>query len=185
MVKMNKNKELSSKIKDPRKTRKGVSRQNQAVLDVLMKFRLVVNTAKRHYSWIEKQCGVSGAHMWALAEIKESPDIRASDLAAVMAIHQTTVSNLLDKLESQGHIRRNRSANDRRTVTLSLTKSGEKLVDRAPHPARGILPDALLRLDPPALQTLAQLLDQVLGKMNTGEKKSMKKPLAEILSGMS
>ena len=179
---MNKNNKLQLTGKRTTKGRPGVPRRKQVVLDVLMKFRLVINTAKRHYSWIEKQCGVSGAHMWALSELQESPDMRASDLAAVMAIHQSTVSNLLDKLESEGYIQRNRPTDDRRTVTLSLTKSGKALVERAPHPARGILPDALHQLDPATLQSLDHLLTRLLGEMNSVDRKSMKKPLADTLS---
>jgi len=179
---VNKNNKLSSKKHELPKRRQDALRRNQRVLDVLMQFRLVINSAKRHYAWIEKQCGVSGAQMWALWELNESPGMRASDLAAAMAIHQSTISNLLDKLESEGYIRRDRSADDRRIVTLSLTKSGAALVNRAPQPACGILPDALRRMDPKVLQALGGHLAQLLGEMNSLDRKSMKKPLADTFS---
>ena len=35
---------------------------NQA-LAVLMKFRLIVNSAKHHFKWVEKQCGINGAQL--------------------------------------------------------------------------------------------------------------------------
>ena len=155
-------------------------RVNKAlVLETLMKFRLVINSAKRHYSWVEKQCGVSGAQMWLLWELSESPGMRASDLASAMAIHQSTVSNLLDRLESEGLIKRDRSSEDRRVVTLFLTQSGAALVKRAPQPACGILPDALRRLDPLVLQSLESHLEKLLGVMNSVDIKSLKKPLAD------
>ena len=158
------NREAREKPERPRQ-KKGLA--NKAlVLETLMKFRLVINSAKRHYSWVETQCGVSGAQMWLLWELSESPGMRASDVASAMAIHQSTVSNLLDKLESEGFIKRDRSSEDRRVVTLFLTQSGAALVKRAPQPACGILPYALLRLDPKVLQSLEKQLAPLLGVMN-------------------
>ena len=109
--------------------------------------------------------------------------MRASDLASTMAIHQSTVSNLLDKLESDKLIRRDRSDGDRRVVSVFLTQSGTALVKRAPQPACGILPDALRRLAPIDLQALGGNLEQLLNVMNSVDIKSLKKPLADIFLG--
>jgi DNA-binding MarR family transcriptional regulator len=164
------------------RTQQNYQAQKALVLQTLMKFRLVINSAKRHYSWVEKHCGVSGAQMWLLSELSQSPGMRASDLASAMAIHQSTVSNLLDKLESEGYISRDRSAEDRRTVSLSVTKAGAALVKKAPQPACGILPDALRRLDLVTLQSLERHLEQLLGVMNSVDIRSLKKPLADAFS---
>jgi len=168
-----------SAVQRERLSRKDGQAQKDLVLETLMKFRLVINSAKRHYLWVEKQCGVSGAQMWLLWELSQAPGMRTSELASAMAIHQSTVSNLLDKLESEGYIRRDRSPEDRRTVTLFVTKSGAALVKRAPQPACGILPDALRRLDPVILRSLENHLEQLLDVMNSVDIKSLKRPLAD------
>ncbi len=148
-----------------------------------MKFRLIINSAKRHFKWVEKQSGINGAQLWALWEIDQAPGVRVSDLASSMAMHQSTVSNLIEKLASSTLITRQRSTGDQRVVTLSLTSAGKALLKRAPKPARGRLPEALFGLPKTALTSLDGLLERVLQEMGTTEIESMQRPLAELLGG--
>ena len=148
-----------------------------------MKFRLIVNSAKRHFKWVETQCGINGAQLWALWEINRAPGLRVTELAAAMAMHQSTVSNLIDKLARATLVKRQRVGNDRRVVTLFLTEPGKKLLKRAPRPARGKLPEALFGLPKNSLSLLNELLERVLQEMGPTEQESMKQPLAELLTG--
>lgn len=120
-------------------------------LETLMSFRIIFKSANRHFHEIEKVVGIGGASLWALAEIGETDNITVSKLAGAMSIHQSTASNLIDKLENKGYIIRIRSLIDRRVVNLTLTDNGRALLEKAPLPHRGILPDALMRLDPETL----------------------------------
>ena len=155
----------------------------QLALNVLMKFRLIVNSAKRHFKWVERQCGINGAQLWVLWEIDQAPGLRVNDLAAAMAMHQSTASNLIDKLAQAKLITRLRASNDQRVVTLFLTAAGKAVLRRAPRPARGKLPEALYSLPRNALSSLDRLLERVMQEMGPMEKESMKKPLAELLQG--
>jgi MarR family transcriptional regulator, organic hydroperoxide resistance regulator len=141
-------------------------------LEVLTKFRRVINSNKRHFKWVEQQTGVNGVMVGVLCKLGQSPGLRVSDLAETMAIHQSTASNLLDKLQQQGLIERDRSTEDQRVVRLRLTRSGEALVKRIPQPSQGLLQEALFRLPPAALQGLNNLLDQLLLEMNPAPAKS-------------
>lgn len=140
-------------------------------VEVLTKFRKVINFNKRHYRQVEQLTGVSGTLVWALSILRRSPGLRVSELAAIMAIHQSTASNLLDKLQEKNLIERDRSTDDQRVVRLYLTRSGEALVKRVPQPAHGLLQEALHRLPSPALLGLNRLLDQLLQAMNPRESK--------------
>jgi DNA-binding MarR family transcriptional regulator len=154
-----------------------------SALSALMKFRLVINSAKRHFTWVEQQCGINGAQLWALWEIQQAPGLRVSALAAAMAMHQTTVSNLVDKLSKAKLVKRERSARDQRVVSLTLTDSGARLVKKAPTPARGMLVDALHKLPARQLAMLDETLKSVLEHMKPADRKSMKKHLSEVLRG--
>ena len=134
--------------------------------EALAKFRQVINFNKRHFRQVEKLTGISGTLVWVLAILRQSPGLRVSELAEIMAIHQSTTSNLLDKLQSRNLIERDRSTDDQRVVRLYLTRSGEALVKRVPQPAHGLLQEALHKLPSPALQGLNRLLDQLLQAMN-------------------
>ena len=164
-------------VRKPRTTAASAS-----VLNTLAKFRLVINSTKRHYKWIEQQTGVNGALVWALWELNQSPGLKVSEIADAMAIHQSTASNLLDKLQEKGLVKRDRSTDDQRVVRLFLTRTGKALITRVPQPARGLLQEALFKLPPESLQTLNHLLDQLLREMKPASTKTLRKPLAESLS---
>src|SRR5690349_17372989 len=130
--------DLSPRSKMTQKRRSALAHQKK-VLSVVMKFRLIVNSTKRHFKWVESQCGINGAQLWVLWELGQEPELTVTELAAAMAIHQSTASNLIDRLGRQNLIARKRVSDDRRVVTISLTNAGKRLLGRAPKPARGML----------------------------------------------
>ncbi len=131
-------------------------------LSVLQRFRVLIRTAQRHSQWIERQSGVTGAQLWALQELKELPGLRVGELANRMALHQSTASNMIDRLETAELIRKERTSADQRVVRLYLTEQGEALLARSPSPARGVLPEALRLLDEDSLCKLQDDLDALL-----------------------
>lgn len=131
-------------------------------LSVLQRFRVLIRTAQRHSQWIERQSGVTGAQLWALQELSEAPGLRVGELANRMALHQSTASNMVDRLETGKLLRKERTSVDQRVVRLYLTEEGEALLRRAPSPARGVLPEALRLLDEEALSRLQGELDVLL-----------------------
>jgi DNA-binding MarR family transcriptional regulator len=131
-------------------------------LEVLQRFRVLIRTAQRHSQWIERQSGVTGAQLWALQELLERPGLRVGELSNLMALHQSTVSNMVDRLESAGLARKERTAADQRVVRLYLTDKGAELLTNAPSPARGVLPEALRTLAGEDLRQLQQSLDRLL-----------------------
>ena len=131
-------------------------------LSVLQRFRVLIRTAQRHSQWIERQSGVTGAQLWALQELLEQPGLRVGELANLMALHQSTASNMIDKLESAGLLRKERNNADQRVVRLYLSDSGSGLLANAPSPARGVLPEALRLLPEDNLAQLQGDLDVLL-----------------------
>ena len=164
------------KKKSPRR-----AESNNLPISALMKFRMVFNSAKRHYRWIEKECGVNGAHLWALWEIGKARGMRVTELSAALAMHQSTASNLLDKLVKSKLVTRNRLPEDQRVVTLALTPKGAAMLKRAPKPARGILPEALHKLSPATLRKLDESLLALLKCMKASDKSGEATPLALML----
>jgi DNA-binding MarR family transcriptional regulator len=63
--------------------------------------------------------------------------------AARLSIHQSTCSQLVDKLEARGLISKARKADDQRRVGLQLTDQAAEVLATAPGPVAGILPQAL------------------------------------------
>src|SRR5471032_1852289 len=131
-------------------------------LDALKRLRIVIRAAQRHSSWVEKQCGVSGAQLWVMQELLEQPGLRVGELAAKLAIHQTTTSNLVEALVKKSYVLKARDQRDQRVVTLMLSEQGQKMIADAPKPARGLLPEALGKLDTRGLAALNKGLQALL-----------------------
>jgi MarR family transcriptional regulator, organic hydroperoxide resistance regulator len=149
-------------------------------IEVLQQFRLIFRSAKKHFQWVQERAGVSGAQLWLLAEIERRPGIRVTDVAKSMAVHQSTASNLIERLEKDRLLLRQRSSQDQRVVRLSLTKAGRATVARAPRPLYGVLLDALSRLEESDLARLRDLLEKLAGKMKVRDRAGKRIPLGEM-----
>lgn len=146
-------------------------------LETLKLFRIIFKSVNRHFHDIEKAVGIGGASLWALAEVAESDNITVTRLAQKMSVHQSTASNLIDKLVTDGYLMRIKDINDRRIVHLSLTLRGKDVLKNAPLPHRGILPDALMRLNPDSLEQLNQYLNELIATMDAKQSSAAFEPL--------
>jgi DNA-binding MarR family transcriptional regulator len=77
---------------------------------------------------------LSMAHFLALSALEDADELPAGRLAAKAELSPAATSQMLDHLERRGMVRRQRSADDRRVVTVSLTDLGrERLAERRAH----------------------------------------------------
>ena len=148
--------------------------------ETLRQFRVIFGAVRQHYKAIEKACGVSGAQIWAMAALRQTPGMKVSELAQALSIHASTASNLLDKIEKAGLIRRERNSVDQRVVRLYLTDNGEKALEKAPQPLTGILTHALGQLPDEALTRLHQDLATLIAHMGAINTQDAQKPLSEL-----
>lgn len=153
---------------------------NETARGVLKKFRVLFGTVKQHYHDVEAACGLGGAQLWALIEVSRVPGLRVSDLAAALLIHQSTASNLVDKIEKLGFVSKKRTKGDRRVVRLYITKAGQQVITLAPEPGIGVLPDAIQRLSAADLNKLDNSMSILLASMRIKDVTSAGKPLANI-----
>lgn len=149
-----------------RSIRHGDAARRAGVLAALRKLREIVGTAQEQLQIASGAAGISGSQAWALAEIARSPGLIVSELGRAMAIHPSTASNMLDKMQARGLIRRERIDADHRVVRLFVTDAGERLLAQLPGPATGRLPDALSRLSAGELDSVNATLALILEKMD-------------------
>ncbi len=152
----------------------------RAATEALRQFRVIFGAVRQHFQAVEKACGVSGAQIWAMAALRQTPGMKVSELAQALSIHASTASNLLDKIEKAGLIRRERNSADQRVVQLYLTAAGEKALEKAPEPLTGILTHALGQLADDALERLNQDLATLIAHMGEINTRDAQKPLSEL-----
>jgi len=141
------------------------SKRDRKMLEVLGQFRIVIKSIRRHYQEVERQSGVNGAQLWALAHIAAHPGAKVNELARALAIHVSTTSNLIRRLDALGMITRTRIREDQRTVRLHVTGKGAKALKRAPRPLIGVLQQALSDVSERRLDALHKSLSEVISAM--------------------
>lgn len=154
--------------------------KNQLSLQVLKKFRIIYGSVRQQFREIEQTCGVTGSQLWILQEVAKTPDIGISELADRLSIHQSTGSQLVEKLVGRNLIIKERSKEDQRRVGLRVTEEASRLLTNAPGPAEGILPEALQALSESALLALNDSLIEVIGQLHVRDDKLADRPLSDL-----
>ena len=159
-----------------------VNQELQAKLatNSLQHFRVIFSSVKKHLADTELSCGISNSQLWVLYELNRAPDLKVSELAANLAIHQSTASNLIEKLVKKMLIVKKRETTDQRVVRLSLTEQGLGLIQNAPPSPRGVLRDSLDRLDMDTLTALASSLEQLTLQINSKDLGAGLIPLSDL-----
>lgn len=149
-------------------------------LAVLRQFRVIFGSVRQHFREVEQQCGVSGSQLWLLHEIARTPGIGVSALAQRLSIHQSTCSQLVDKLEARGLVRKERGREDQRRVGLALAEGAGEMLATAPGPVEGVLPEALEALPDDILRQLNGGLAQLIERLARRDDPSAGRHMSEL-----
>jgi DNA-binding MarR family transcriptional regulator len=127
-------------------------------LQVLWRLEHALERASKR---MEDAIGVSGPQRFALRVIGASPGIGAGDLAAALHLHPSTVTGMIQRLESGGLVKRVPHARDARRMHLHLTKAGAR-VNRpaAPGTVERVARVVLARCGPSKQRVAADVLEQ-------------------------
>jgi DNA-binding MarR family transcriptional regulator len=88
--------------------------------------------------------------------------LSARDLGRECHMLASTITGVIDRLESAGNVRRERDQRDRRVVWVTLTDAGRELVDRLP--------------------TFSDQMGQLLGALSAKELEQMRVSLRRVLA---
>jgi len=154
--------------------------KSQLSVQVLKKFHIAYGSVRQQFRDVEQNTGVTGSQLWILYEVARTPYIGVSELADRLSIHQSTCSQLVEKLVSQGLIIKERSKEDQRRVGVRLTEEAEKNLSNVLGPAKGILPEALQALPESALQALDNALLEVIEQLRIRDNNYADRPLSDL-----
>lgn len=152
----------------------------QLSLHVLKKFRIIYGSVRQQFSEVEQTCGVTGSQLWIIKEVANTPGIGISVLAERLSIHQSTCSQLVEKLASRKLVIKKRSNKDQRRIGLRLTAKAVKLAKLAPGPAQGLLPETLSALSAKTIENLDLSLEQVIRQLQVRNDRLGEKPLSDL-----
>lgn len=136
---------------------------------IVLGLRRVVKAIEVYSREVQKAFGLTGPQLWALKVLSRQGSLSVGELAEALAVHQSSLSVLIDRLERRGLLRRRRDPEDRRIVRLALTPEGTALAARAPEPAQGRLLHALRRMPAEEVKWIAAAIDRLVGIMEAGD----------------
>ena len=132
------------------------------VTRVMNSLRALVRALRISTRAVEKEIGISGAQLFVLQQLMESPARSVNDLAERTSTHQSSVSTVVSRLVDRGMARREPSADDGRRMEISITERGRRLVEAAPQTAQIRMVNALRELSPEQLAHLADGLSALV-----------------------
>lgn len=157
------------------------SSKNTLTLEVLQQFRVIYGSMRQYFREVEERCGLPGAQMWLLQEVQKTPYVGVTELAGRLGVHQSTCSQLVDRLVSQSYLTKTRPHDDQRRIGLCLAEQGAAAIAALPGPAEGVLPEALSSIPEVALKTLNVNLSELIRHLPGNNVAFARMPLAEIV----
>lgn len=131
-------------------------------LQVLLSLRKLIRAADIFSRRLIREHKISGPQLMCLHKLIEFDGMTVSQLSKEIFLSPSTVVGILDRLEKQGLVVRNRSEQDRRKVLLSVTKAGRLLVEEAPPPLQNALQEGLGQLSIKEQEKIADSMQKLV-----------------------
>jgi DNA-binding MarR family transcriptional regulator len=149
---------MGSHIDSPKGERAMLS-DRQTIMDA---FRRIVQALRQSSAHSEQSSNVTGAQALILKHVGARDGLSINELAGLTFTHQSTVSEVVGRLETQGFIQRERASGDGRRWALRLTDAGKTAVQNAAMTAQEKLMLALQDLPPAIVAELARGLEALV-----------------------
>ncbi len=108
--------------------------------------------------WMARRFGVTGPQRFALRVIGREPDLSAGQLAAILKVHPSTLTGILQRVERRGFLMRRVDQGDRRRVRLELTPSGRAVTASSGGSIEDLVAGVLRRASPGKLAATTGVL---------------------------
>ncbi|QEG37427.1 MarR family winged helix-turn-helix transcriptional regulator [Bythopirellula goksoeyrii] len=159
-------------LKRPRRSASTATVDDVLADAILRAIRRILRRTAEHSQHVFNESGLTVPQLLCLRLIGQAPangELTAVQLAEIIQLSPATISRILDRLESQELIVRNRSQEDRRRVSLKLTRSGRKNLDKLPTPLQEEFLQRLQELPEKKRTALLNSLEQIVEMMGAGE----------------
>jgi DNA-binding MarR family transcriptional regulator len=147
---------------------------NRDARSVLDSIRRIVRTLRVSSRQAEQDVGLSGAQLFVMQKLGDEAALSVNELAARTLTHQSSVSVVVQRLIARGFVKRAPSKKDGRSVLLSLTPAGRRVLAGAPGAAQDRIIAGLTRMPSPSRRQLAGLLERLIAESG----------LADVVPGM-
>jgi len=136
---------------------------------VMNALRRIVQGLRQSAAYSEKTTGLTAAQLLILKQVAAHDGLSVNALATATYTHQSTVSEVVTRLELKGFVTRERAADDARRVEIHLTPNGRAVLAINPSSASDRLMTAVRALPPETLDSLASGLEALIRNAGLAE----------------
>jgi DNA-binding MarR family transcriptional regulator len=110
---------------------------------------------------LARRADLTGPQLTVVKMLEQIGELSLSDLSERIRAQNSTVTGIIDRMEREGLVVRERSKEDRRVVFIRLTTKGKKLAEDLPVETWEIFHDALESLTASEVRDLVRILGKL------------------------
>lgn len=114
--------------------------------------------SRRLTKGLAREFGLTGPQLTVIKILEQLGDLSLSSLSSRIKAKNSTVTGIIDRMEREGLVRRERSEEDRRIVLIRLTDEGRALAGRIEVEPMAIFREALRSLPRRDIEELFRIL---------------------------
>jgi DNA-binding MarR family transcriptional regulator len=146
-----------------------------ATLEFMRLLWAVDHALHKRSKWMATRYGVTGPQRLALRVMGREPELSAGRLAAILKVHPSTLTGILQRLDKRGFIARRVDGHDRRRVRLELTSAGRTVTASSGGSIEDMVTAVLRRTTPARLSATTVLLRAMVDALESGATPSRSK----------
>ncbi len=139
--------------------------------EIIYSIRRLMQAGEHYTKELNKIYNVSAAQINCLLALHENGPLPPSQISKHVMVNSSTVTGIIDRLEKKDLVRRRRISQDRRVITVELTKSGKILAENAPSPIQQKIIDGLNQLSPSEIDEIAFTLKRLTDMLDVQDLK--------------
>jgi MarR family transcriptional regulator, organic hydroperoxide resistance regulator len=136
---------------------------------IVQGLRRIVKALERYSRDVYRSYGLTGPQLWALKTLARRGPLSAGQLADALAVHQSSLSTLVQRLERRGLVRRERESDDRRFVRIALSERGGRVAADAPEAAQGRLLHSLAAMSIQEVRRIRRAVNRLVDAMEASD----------------
>lgn len=134
---------------------------NDSVTKIERLLRHVAFIIKKRGRDILVDFGITSPQFNALLALREQPNMTMGELCEKLFLACSTATDLIDRMEKNGFLERNRDAQDRRVIRLSISEKGQDVIREVLAARRRYVASMLEKLTSEEIEQLAHSLDKL------------------------
>ncbi|HON87731.1 MAG: MarR family transcriptional regulator [Firmicutes bacterium] len=140
---------------------------SESVAEIERLLRHVSFIIKRRGRDILKDFDITTPQFLALQVLRDEPGITMGELCEKLFLACSTATDLVDRMEKNGYVNRQRDLEDRRVIRLFITEKGEEIIHEVILARRRYVEQILKQLSAEEIEQLATSLEKLHSLMHS------------------